>query len=352
MKTLLSIVGARPQFVKLAPFSRAARAVFEEVVVHTGQHFDDEMSGKFFEELEIPRPDHNLGINGGKHGDQTGRMLTGLEHLLEQVGPDIVVVFGDTNTTLAGALAAAKMNIRSVHIEAGLRSFNRSMPEEINRVVADHTCDLLFAPTRSAMDHLSREGLGHRSVLTGDIMVDSLAFGLEKAGSRPGLFTSLNIEPGKYYLLTLHRPYNVDDPENLAGLLKQLANLDHPVLFPVHPRTRDILYRYGIGPFDNIRLTAPLGYLDFLVLQQHAVRIITDSGGIQKEAYIIGTPCITVRPETEWVETVEAGWNLLLDWRLPDFLQRIAAFHPRGERAAIFGSDVARKMVEQLQEKF
>ncbi len=397
MPKVLSIVGARPQFVKLAPFSRAIRAEgWSEIIVHTGQHYDERMSGSFFESLGIPKPDHNLEIGSGGHGAQTGRMLEAIETVLDSERPDAVVVFGDTNSTLAGALAAAKLGIRSVHIEAGLRSFNRSMPEEINRVVADHTADWLLAPTRSAMAHLEREGLGPRSVLTGDIMVDAVLQNRERAEARSNTVNQLGLTPGKFAVLTLHRPYTVDDPKVLGRLLEQLDELGETIVFPVHPRTRKTLSELSVigdslsgGGEDgrrksedggrrkegsasvgartknkepgtagfprqtnNLLFIEPQSYLDFLCLQSNATRILTDSGGIQKEAYILGKPCVTLRPETEWVETVEAGWNLLLPPDSSDLADKIRAFAPPKEHPVVFGENVAVKMIDALRAVF
>lgn len=344
---IVTIVGARPQFIKLASFSREIRKYYNEIIVHTGQHFDKEMSKLFFSDLNIPNPKYNLMINGGNHGEQTGKMLQSLENVLTIEKPEIVVVFGDTNSTLAGSLAAVKQNIKTIHIEAGLRSFNRSMPEEINRIVSDHTSDYLFAPTKTAMLNLKREGLISKSFLTGDIMVDSIAFAKS--------INKLNVHRkiyDNYYLLTLHRPYNVDDPEKLFNILSQLGSLKKTIVFPVHPRTRENLEKNKFKLNSNIKIIKPVGYLEFIELQDKADRIITDSGGIQKEAYILHKPCITIRSETEWIETVNAGWNLLIENEKEDcFCEKINSFQPPRTHPSLFGENVAEKMIRIITEK-
>lgn len=342
---ILSIVGARPQFIKLGPLSREIRKHHREIIIHTGQHYDHEMSDLFFEQLEIPKPDGNLEIGSGNHGAQTGKMLEGIENEILTHKPDMVLSFGDTNSTLAACLAAAKLVVPSLHIEAGLRSFNRSMPEEINRVVADHTADLLFAPTEVALKHLEREGLADKSVMTGDIMADSVQFVQSLIGEN-------RYADRQYSVLTMHRPYNVDDPEKLKKLFSAMKKLDQAVLFPVHPRTAKIVENNQISVPENVELIKPQGYIEFQGLIKYAEKVITDSGGLQKEAYIAGKPCITLRPETEWVETVEAGWNILLDVTDPNLAEKIADFRPSGKRPDLYGSDVAKKMVEEMGKFF
>lgn len=319
------------------------------MIVHTGQHFDKEMSELFFRELEIPEPDLNLNINKGNHGEQTGRMLIELEKVMEDFKPDLVLIFGDTNTTLAGALNAAKLHIAALHIEAGLRSFNRSMPEEINRILADQAADYLFAPTRTAMENLAKEGQDHKAYLTGDIMVDSLQYILEKAKKRDTL-KNLSLQNG-YYLMTLHRPYNVDDPAKLQLILDKLADLDKQVLFPVHPRTRNMIENNKIKVPGTIKLIKPQGYLDFINLEAHCDKILTDSGGIQKEAYIHRKPCLTIRPETEWVETVEDGWNMLVNPENDAFVSKINQFNPATKQSDIFGKNVTERMMEVIRKE-
>ncbi len=344
-KKIVSIVGARPQFIKLAPLSEKLSRHHHEVIVHTGQHYDHKMSDTFFTDLKIKNPKYNLNIGSRLHGAQTGQMMEKIEIVLLKEKPDVVIVFGDTNSTLAGALAAAKLHIKVVHVEAGLRSYNRSMPEEINRIATDHVSDILFAPTLTAMEILSAEGLASKSYHTGDIMVDTVERNLKLASQKTSIGQKLNL-PGKYYLLTLHRPYNVDDPQMLMKILTTLSGLDHKVIFPVHPRTRKMIDSLSGYSSQNISLTDPLGYLDFLYLQSGAHKIITDSGGIQKEAYILKKPCITLRPETEWVETVQEGWNLLMNPESELSREKIQNFLPGKKQSDIFGNKIADKMTE------
>lgn len=308
---LLTIVGARPQFIKAAAVSRELRKRFREVLVHTGQHYDDNMSQVFFDELEIPRPDVNLTIGSGGHGAQTGAMLAAIEEVLLQEKPDRVLVYGDTNSTLAGALAAAKLHIPVAHVEAGLRSFNRRMPEEINRVLTDHVADLLFCPSQTAVDHLAAEGVRNGVHLVGDVMHEALMHAVSLARERSDVLNRLGVVPGEYALATIHRAENTDDPVRLARLVAALQEVARgmPVLFPVHPRTKSRLP--ALAGSAGLRLLEPLGYLDMVRLEAEAAVILTDSGGIQKEAYWLRVPCVTLREETEWIETVEQGWNVV-----------------------------------------
>jgi len=349
----VSIVGARPQFIKLAPFSKFARKWFREIIVHTGQHYDRNMSGTFFSELNIPEPDYNLGVEEISQAKQTGKMLIAIEEVLEKEKPDLVVVFGDTNSTLAGALAASKLNIPIAHIEAGLRSFNKTMPEEINRVITDHCSDFLFAPTVTAVKNLEAEGLKDKTFLCGDIMLDSLVIFKEKALKKSRILESLNIKSGKYILLTLHRSYTVDEQKLLKQVLYNLSICNHQIVFPVHPRTRKMLKQFEIVIGPNIKVIDPVGYLDFINLESNAKMIITDSGGVQKEAYLLKIPCLTLRPETEWVETVETGWNLILGNDGNGLLEAISSFQPPLEHPEIFGQySCAEKMVDVLRQYF
>jgi len=308
---IVTIVGARPQFIKAAPVSQALRRQHHEILIHTGQHYDRAMSDLFFEELSIPHPDYELGIGSGPHGWQTGQMLPRIEEALQVEKPDWALVYGDTNSTLAGALAAVKLHIPVAHVEAGLRSFNRTMPEEHNRVLTDHCADLLFCPTQTAVNLLAAEGVTRGVHLVGDVMIDAMRVHGALARQRSALAARLGLHGRRFILATIHRPYNTDDPARLAVILTALAGLEAPVVFPVHPRTRAALTRAGLALPANVLAMDPIGYLDMLALEQAAALILTDSGGVQKEAYCFAVPCVTLRPETEWVETVEAGWNRL-----------------------------------------
>lgn len=339
---VLTVVGARPQFIKAAAVSRVLRREHTEVLVHTGQHYDREMSALFFEELGIPRPDYELGVGSGGHGWQTGHMLIQLEELLLAQRPDWTLVYGDTNSTLAGALAAAKLGVPVAHVEAGLRSFNRTMPEEHNRVLADHCSDLLFCPTDSSAEQLRKEGVTRGVHVVGDVMYDAALQFAEVARARSSVLQRLGVQPGAYALATLHRPYNVDDPGRLAIVLDALKQLELPVVFPVHPRTRSRLSGLDAG---RLLLIDPVGYLDMLALEQNAALIVTDSGGVQKEAYFFATPCITMRPETEWVETVAAGWNRLAWGGADALLAAVRAPWPTEPPPPVFGDGRASEKI-------
>jgi UDP-GlcNAc3NAcA epimerase len=307
-----SIVGARPQFIKVGVVSHALRQRYEERIIHTGQHYDYNMSAQFFDELAIPAPDYHLDCGSGAHGAQTGRMLEAIEQVLLQERFDWVIVYGDTNSTLAGALAAAKLHIPVAHIEAGLRSFTRTMPEEINRVVSDHLSDRLFCPTETARANLRNEGITRDVKVVGDVMYDLLLQVQPKLGPRAEQFLhALGLTPQSYVLVTVHRAANTDDPEAMRAIADVLNRLEMQVVFPVHPRTRDRLKDYDIVWKSHVHLIEPVGYFDMLALEQAAYRILTDSGGVQKEAFLLGIPCVTLREETEWIETLEGGWNVL-----------------------------------------
>ncbi len=313
---IVTVVGARPQFVKAAPMSRVLRANHDEFLIHTGQHYDYEMSRVFFEGLDIPEPDINLAVGSGGHGAQTGTMLTGIAEVLTEQRPDLVLVYGDTNSTLAAALAASKLGIPIAHVEAGLRSHNRAMPEEINRIMTDRVSTLLLCPTRTAVDHLRREGIDHGVSLPGDVMYDVAAWAATRVRAKRGeLLSRFGVDNQPFGLATIHRPSNTDDPAVLTGIVKALTNFPTLVVWPLHPRTREKLESFdmldAVTDAENICLLPPLGYLDFVSLLVHADVVMTDSGGIQKEACFHQTPCVTLREETEWVETVNAGWNVL-----------------------------------------
>lgn len=320
---ILTIVGARPQFIKAAPVSRVIHSTpdLAEVMVHTGQHFDAEMSDVFFQELDIPAPAYHLGINGGGHGEMTGRMLAGLEPIMQSEQPDVVLVYGDTNSTLAGALAAAKLHFPVAHVEAGLRSFNRRMPEEINRVIADHLSTWLFCPTRAAIENLAKEGVSRSVYHVGDVMFDATLHIRDLARRRSRILDELQLKDGAYALATVHRAENTDEPARLREVvnwLQERAN-DRPVILPLHPRTRICAEANKID-FEGLLVCKPVGYLDMARLLYGAVAVYTDSGGVQKEAYFYRKPCVTLREETEWVETIACGWNRL--WRHEEYEDR------------------------------
>lgn len=310
---VVTIVGARPQFIKAAAVSRAlARSGIDECLVHTGQHYDADMSAVFFQQMEIPKPGYNLGIGGGLHGAMTGRQLEKIEEVLVAEKPDWVLVYGDTNSTLAGALAAAKLHVPVAHVEAGLRSFNRRMPEEVNRVLTDHVSTVLFAPTDAAIGNLAREGIeGSRVRKVGDVMLDATLFYKGKA-AKPEWFDALAVKEGEYVLCTLHRAENTDDPLRLGSIMDGLSQCRLPVVFPVHPRTRLALEACRAKPGANVHMTPPVGYLQMAWLEMNAKAIATDSGGVQKEAYFHRKPCVTLREETEWIELIEHGFNTLV----------------------------------------
>ena len=309
---VLTVVGARPQFIKAAAVSRGLRVEHTEVLVHTGQHYDRSLSQVFFEELDIPEPDYNLGVGSASHGVQTGAILAKLDDLLLEECPDCVLVYGDTNSTLAGALAAAKLHIPVAHVEAGLRSFNRAMPEEINRVLTDHVSDWLFCPTETAVHNLAAEGITEGVHNVGDVMYDAMLHNVEIAARRSRILSDLCLEPKRYLLVTVHRPRNTDNLDNLRSILEALNRLGEAIVLPAHPRTRAAIRRTDTVLRSHVQLTEPVGYLDMLILEKNARLILTDSGGVQKEAYFHKVPCITLREETEWTETVRAGWNTVV----------------------------------------
>lgn len=325
MIRIVSVVGARPQFVKAAAVSRAIAATpgLEERMVHTGQHFDAGMSDVFFDELDIAPPAHQLAIHGGSHGEMTGRMLPAIESVLIDVRPDWVLVYGDTNTTLAAALAAAKLHLPVAHVEAGLRSFNRRMPEEINRVLTDHVSALLLCPTSAAVGNLAAEGITRGVAHVGDVMYDASLFAAQQAARRSRIVEELSLVPGQYAVATVHRAENTDDRAALAEVLEYLREqaAGGEVVLPLHPRTRAAVHKHELS-LQGIRVVEPLGYLDMTCLLRSARLVLTDSGGVQKEAYFHAVPCVTLRAETEWVETVACGWNRL--WKGPDYLPRVA----------------------------
>ena len=346
----LTVIGNRPQFIKASAVSSRLRARGEEVVVHTGQHYDPELSQVFFDELELPAPDRLLGIGGGSNTSQTARMLAALEPLVADVAPDVVLVYGDTNSTLAGALVAVQAGVPVAHVEAGMRSFDRAMPEEVNRVVADHLSALLLCSSRTAVENLARESVAGAVALVGDVMVDVALLLQPAARARVEALAPHGVAPGEFLLATAHRAGNVDDPARLRALLDVLLALPLPTVLPLHPRTRERLAAAGwLGELEraeHVRLAPPLGYLDFTALLCNARAVVTDSGGVQKEAYLAGVPCVTLRPSTEWVETVEAGWNTLVDL---DADATCAALErtPPTERPQLYGDGQAGERVAE-----
>src|SRR3954470_13064318 len=343
---IVTVIGNRPQFVKAAAVSRPLRERHEELIVHTGQHYDDELSRIFFEELGVPAPARELHIGDGSPTSQTGRMLSALEPVLDELRADMVLVYGDTNSTLAGALAAAQRHVPVAHVEAGMRSFDRRMPEELNRVLTDHASDLLLCSTETAVANLEREHVAGRVELVGDAMADvTLAFA-PIAEQRSTALADNGLEPNGYYAVTAHRAGNVDDPARLERIVELLEALPLPTVFPVHPRTRARLEAAGLLPrLAGVRLTPPLGYLDFLTLARNARAVLTDSGGVQKEAYLLGTPCVTLRDTTEWVETLETGWNVLVDLDTAAALGALERPRPGGERPELYGGGRAGRRI-------
>jgi UDP-GlcNAc3NAcA epimerase len=348
---ILTVVGARPQFIKAAPVSRILRSKHDEYLLHTGQHYDDAMSDLFFRQLEIPAPDRNLEVGSGPHGAQTGAMMAGIEAASQEYRPDWILVYGDTNSTLAGALVGAKLHVPVAHVEAGLRSYDRHMPEEINRVVADHVSTLLLCPTEVAVTNLGREGIAAGVRMVGDVMYDAFEQNLDRAHKTGTILSDLGIEAGAYHLLTVHRAENVDQPERLGEILRGVAASGKPTIFPVHPRTRAAMQSAGVAPGANTRLIDPVGYLEMLILEESAEVVVTDSGGVQKEAYFAGRPCVTLRLSTEWTETVAAGWNVLVGTDAAAIAEAMAGFRPAADRPPLFGDGhAAQKVVAAIAE--
>jgi UDP-N-acetylglucosamine 2-epimerase len=321
------------------------------VLIHTGQHYDHNMSALFFEELDIPEPDYNLGVGSGPHGQQTGLMLEAIERVLLEERPDWALVYGDTNSTLAGALASVKLHIPVAHVEAGLRSFNRRMPEEHNRVLTDHIADLLFCPTQTAVKNLAREGITQGVHNVGDVMYDAVLHNTSIAERRSTILRRLALKAGGYLLATVHRAENTEDTLRLGAIIEAFGAVGEPVVFPAHPRTRSALAELRISVPANVQLIEPVGYLDMLMLEKHARLILTDSGGVQKEAYFFGVPCVTLRDETEWVETVEAGWNVVVGTDLGEIVAVVEEIHSSGSPPAVFGDGRASEQVRSIISK-
>jgi UDP-N-acetylglucosamine 2-epimerase len=367
---IITIVGARPQFVKAAAVSRVIREFnkrkdrIQEILVHTGQHYDYLMDKVFFEELELPRPDYHLGVGSGSHGRQTGIMLERIESVVKKEKPKVAMVYGDTNSTLAGALAAAKLRIPVAHVEAGLRSYNQSMPEEINRLLTDHLSTMLFCPTDRAVRNLVKEGIrnGATKIVknVGDVMYDSILYYSKIAEKRSAILKNLGFDTRHetrdtgYYLATLHRAENTDDPKRLKSILKALNEIGEktPVILPLHPRTKKVMKVHRLfSKFKNIKFIGPVPYLDMLLLEKNAKAILTDSGGVQKEAYWFGVPCLTLRQETEWVETVRSGRNVLVGTKADKIMEGVEHIHKNGRltgRASIFGDGRASEKIVRL----
>jgi len=377
-QTAVIAVGARPNFIKLAPLWRelSASSRFDPIVVHTGQHYDYEMSRIFFEGLDLPKADYNLGVGSGPHGEQTGKMLMALEQVMLNESPDMVLVYGDTNSTLAGALAAAKLHIPLAHVEAGLRSYNRAMPEEINRIVTDHVSDILFCPTQTAVKNLKREGftniVNHGQLIpdsydhlplatdhvpvvlnVGDVMLDAALASVEVAEEKSMILERLDLGEKGYLLATVHRPSNTDNEDNLRSIVAAFLELEEIVVLPLYPRTKKCLEKYGLyerlKSAANVILTQPLGCLEFLKLEKYARKILTDSGGVQKEAYFFGVPCVTLREETEWVKTLEGGWDVLASSDAAKIVDAVREdFRRDGDRMPFFGDGKAAERIVEI----
>lgn len=348
---IITVIGARPQFIKAAAVSRLLRTFADEKIIHTGQHYDANMSDVFFEELGIPKPDYQFHVSSGLHGAMTGGMLTEIEQVLIDEKPNFVLVYGDTNSTLAGALAASKLLIPVIHIEAGLRSFNKSMPEEQNRIITDHLSHLLFAPTETAIINLKNEGVTSHVYNVGDVMYDATIHFSTLAEQKSNLVERLGLEG--FHLCTIHRAENTNNPERLRSICAALNASGAQIVLPIHPRTVKYLADYKIELNSTIKVIEPVGYLDMIALEKAATKIITDSGGVQKEAFFLGKPCITLRDETEWVETVENGWNVLVGSNKDEILKQIIEFNPNKERVSYFGDGRAsHKIAELIQSEF
>jgi UDP-N-acetylglucosamine 2-epimerase len=346
---IITIVGARPQFIKASPVSKQIRKNHKEILVHTGQHYDHNMSKNFFDELEIPEPDYNLGINSGSQQEQIGRMIIEISKIILKEKPNLVMVYGDTNSTLAGAIATNKANVKLVHIEAGLRSFDKSIPEEVNRILVSHCSDLLLCPTKVAVKNLENEGVKSKIFNIGDVMYDTI-LEFEKKG-KIEILEKLQIKPKNYILATVHRQSNTDKKENLKEILKAFKGSEEKIVFPIHPRTKKSLKKHNLSvQHQNILTIDPVSYLEMIVLQKNAKKIITDSGGIQKEAFFLGTPCITLRENTEWTETVENGWNILVGTDKEKILNAIKNFNPAQERKNHYGDGKAAEKICKILE--
>jgi UDP-GlcNAc3NAcA epimerase len=349
---IISVVGARPEFIQSMPISRLLRDKHQEILVHTGQHYDYSMSQTFFDELEIPAPDYNLGVGSGLHGHQTAHILEEIEKVLLDEQPDLVIVRGDTNSTLAGALAASKLNVPVAHIEAGERSYNRQMPEEINRIVTDHVSNIHLCASEEAVFRLSKEGIKNTVYWVGDVMLDAINLMLPIARLKSDILSKLNLQTKEYSLITVHRSANTDDPSRLERLISVLNTLPEIVVFPIHPRTRKSLNEINLTLNSNVIVVDPLGYFDMLILEENARLIATDSGGVQREAYFLKIPCLTLRDETEWTATVDSGWNRLIGVDRDKIIKNWFNFQHLSDYPHIFGDGTAAHQIVQIIEKF
>ncbi len=347
---IVSIIGARPQFIKAAVVSKAFEKFteIEETLIHTGQHYDENMSKVFFDELEIRKPDYNLEVGSGSHAFQTGTMMIKIEEILLKENPDFVLVYGDTNSTIAGSLAAAKLHIKVAHVEAGLRSFNMLMPEEINRILTDRISNILFAPTKNAIELLAREGIKDNVVFSGDVMFDSILHYQQLASKKKRLSEIIDLE--NFYLGTIHRAENTDVPQRLSSIFEAFSELDLPIVIPLHPRTKNLIS--GISYSDNVKIISPVGYLEMILLLKNSRKVLTDSGGLQKEAYFLKKPCITLRDETEWIETLEGNWNFIVGANKNLILEKVGV-NNFGKQSDAFGDGKAgEKIAKHLWESF
>lgn len=353
---ILTVVGARPQFIKVMPVSRHLRRYCHEILVHTGQHYDYDMSGIFFKDLNIPRPDYNLNVGSGSHAEQTAEIMTRLEHLFIKENPNMVLLYGDTNSTLAAALAAVKLKITIAHVEAGPRSFDLSIPEEVNRVLTDRVSNLLFCSTRNSLENLKKEGFKRNLFLTGDVMYDMFLAAKNIARKRSKILLELGVQRNKYYYVTLHRPHNVDHKTILSEIISAFDELNYKIVFPVHPRTEKNLKMFGLWKrlktAGNVILIPPVGYLDSVQLESNALKIITDSGGVQREAYYSRRPCITLMDYSPWPETVAAGWNKLAIAGKKDLARAVLTFNPTCAVKKLFGNGKAGKKIAEIIIKY
>lgn len=351
---ILSVVGARPQFIKLAILSREIKKHFDEVIAHTGQHYDYEMSKLFFKNLEIPEPNYNLGIGSAERGEQIEKMVEGIGKILKKEKPDLVLVFGDTNSTLAGAKAASKFGVKLAHIESGMRSFDKTMPEELNRIETDKISDILFCSTKTAVDNLNNEKIKGSVYLVGDIMIDALKASIIDAEKNSSVLEELNLKEKEFMVATVHRAGNTDDKTKLKSIVEAFVEGGEKIVFPMHPRTTKALRSYNLDKkFEdtNVVIVSPLSYTDMLVLEKNAKKILTDSGGMQKEAYFFKVPCITLRDKTEWVETVNDGWNILTGENKSKIIDAVKNFNPKGKQSEDYGDGNASRNIADILKK-